>query len=58
MTAKPGVRQLLAAIAQQYCRSAAWLLAAGELAGSEELVQSAADVLTERSLCREVGDAG
>jgi hypothetical protein len=52
------MRQLLAQMAWQYCRSAAWYVAAGQGEVASELLQRAVEVLTERELFQEVRDAG
>lgn len=42
------MRQLLAAMAQQYCASASWFVAAGHLDEAVELLEQAAKALRER----------
>jgi len=51
------MRELLAAMALQYCRSAAWFAAAGRRETADELINRASEVLAERELFLEVRDA-
>jgi hypothetical protein len=42
------MRQLLGALAQQYCAAASWFLAAGQLDEAVKLLEQAAKALSER----------